>query len=150
MVTPGSICATEVPAADDCVLALWTTVPNLAAALQAMTAWGFVYRSNFVWVKSESSTGYCNREKHELLLIGVRGNVPAPALGEEYSSVLGAEADKKSGQPMGIVDIVQAIFPNVSRIGLFAEGRRQGWDEWGKTLQWQNRRAFTVVTTSSH
>ena len=49
-----------------------------------MDAWGFEYRSNFVWAKDRFGTGYWNRNKHELLLIGVKGEVvigPAGAAG---------------------------------------------------------------------
>jgi hypothetical protein len=65
-------------AADDCVLFLWATAPMLPQALHVMIAWGFSYRSNFVWVKPTPGTGYRNRNRREHLLVGVRGDVPAP------------------------------------------------------------------------
>jgi N6-adenosine-specific RNA methylase IME4 len=36
--------------ADDCVLFLWATVPCLEYALMVMKAWGFIYKSQAVWV----------------------------------------------------------------------------------------------------
>src|SRR6516225_7936906 len=42
------ICALKIPAADDCVLFLWATVPMLAQALAVMQAWGFTYKSAMV------------------------------------------------------------------------------------------------------
>jgi N6-adenosine-specific RNA methylase IME4 len=77
-----------VPAADNVVLFLWTTVPMLPDALDVMAAWGFDYRSHFVWIKDKVGTGYGTRNAHELLLIGVRGKVPAPAQGEQYPSAI--------------------------------------------------------------
>jgi hypothetical protein len=68
-------------AADDCVLFLWATVPMLPQALEVMAAWGFQYTSSFVWVKDKAGTGYWNRNQHELLLVGRRGDIPAPAPG---------------------------------------------------------------------
>ena len=44
-----------------------------------MAAWDFEYRSNVVWAKNRIGTGYWFRNKHEILLVGVRGNIPAPA-----------------------------------------------------------------------
>ena len=51
-----------------------------------MAAWGFTYKTHFVWVKDKIGTGYWNRNKHELLLVGTRGDVPAPAMGTQFES----------------------------------------------------------------
>ena len=42
-------------AAKDAVLYLWTTVPHLEHALAVMDAWGFAYKSSFVWIKERSA-----------------------------------------------------------------------------------------------
>ena len=69
------------PAAENAVLFLWATAPMLPDALRLMNAWGFKYRSHLVWRKDRMGTGYWFRFSHELLLVGVRGDVPAPAPG---------------------------------------------------------------------
>jgi N6-adenosine-specific RNA methylase IME4 len=118
---------------------LWET-------LQVMKGWDFAYKSHFIWLKRESSKGYCNREQHELLLIGVRGNVPAPALGEDYLSLQGAEAaDKKWAKPTAFVDIIEAMFPNATKIGRFAEEPRSGWNVWGNEGDKSTRAARRAV-----
>jgi hypothetical protein len=73
----------SVPAAKDCVLFLWATVPMLVEALAVMDAWGFRYCSNVAWIKDRAGTGYWFRNQHELLLVGTKGNVPCPAPGEQ-------------------------------------------------------------------
>ncbi len=75
------IAALEVSAlaAVDCALFLWATVPMVREALEVLDHWGFVYKSQFVWIKDQAGTGYWNRNRHELLLIGTRGGIPAPA-----------------------------------------------------------------------
>ena len=65
-------------AAPDCVLFLWTTASLLPRALEAMEAWGFDYKSHFIWAKDRWGTGDWNRSQHELLLVGTKGDVPAP------------------------------------------------------------------------
>ena len=45
----------------------------LPHALTVMAAWGFDYVSHYAWGKDKIGTGYWSREKHELLLIGIRG-----------------------------------------------------------------------------
>ena len=83
-------------AADDCVLFLWATVPMLPQALRVMAAWGFEYKTNFIWAKDRIGTGYWNRNKHEHLLVGVRGKPPAPAPGTQWESVLHAPVGRHS------------------------------------------------------
>ena len=39
----------------------------------------FEYKSHAVWLKNKVGTGYWFRNQHELLLVGTRGNIPAPA-----------------------------------------------------------------------
>ena len=48
--------------AKNAVLYLWTTVPHLDQALSVMPAWGFTYKSNFVWTKRE------RRLRHRVLV----------------------------------------------------------------------------------
>jgi N6-adenosine-specific RNA methylase IME4 len=65
-------------AADDAALYLWATAPHLANSLTVMSAWGFTYKSNFVWTKERIGTGYWARNRHEHLLIGARGSKVCP------------------------------------------------------------------------
>ena len=119
-------------AADDCVLFIWATVPMLPHALTAMAAWGFDYVSNYVWNKDKVGTGYWNRNKHELLLIGTRGNVPCPAPGTQWNSVIDASVGKHSEKPECFLEMIESYFPNLPKIELNRRGlARPGWDAWG-------------------
>jgi N6-adenosine-specific RNA methylase IME4 len=123
--------AMAVPAATDCVLFLWATAPMLPEALSVMEAWGFTYKSHCIWVKDRVGTGYWFRNKHELLLVGTRGKVPAPAPGEQFASVIEAALAEHSRKPQAFADAIEEMFPNVPGIELFARGERLGWDAWG-------------------
>lgn len=118
-------------AAEDCVLALWATVPMLTQALEVMETWGFDYRSHCVWLKNRMSTGYWFRNTHELLLIGVKGNVPAPAPGTQFESAWDADVGEHSEKPELAYEMLEAYFPNLPRIELNARKKRDGWDVWG-------------------
>ncbi len=85
----------------DCVLFLWATAPMLPAALRVMAGWGFAYKSQLIWNKDRTGTGYWFRNKHELLLVGTRGDVPAPAMGDQWPSVVDA--------PVAAIDEMQAL-----------------------------------------
>jgi N6-adenosine-specific RNA methylase IME4 len=60
-------------AADDCHLHLWTTNAFLFDARRVMEAWGFEYKSCFVWVKPQMGIGNYWRVSHEFMLLGIRG-----------------------------------------------------------------------------
>lgn len=138
------IAARDVPsiAADDCVLFLWATVPMLPQALLVMSTWGFDYRSQFVWVKDRIGTGYWTRNQHELLLIGVRGNPPAPAPGTRESSVIQAPAAEHSAKPEIILDYVDGWYPTLPKIELNRRGPpRPGWQAWGYEAEEPQREA---------
>ena len=118
-------------AADDCAMFLWTTGPMLRNAILLMQEWGFTYKANLVWAKDKVGTGYCFRSKHELLLVGTRGNVPAPAPGDQWESVLPAKVGKHSAKPVEVYDLIEAYFPTLPKVELFARKARAGWDRWG-------------------
>lgn len=61
-------------AAPDAHLHLWTTNAFLPGAFKVIEAWGFEYRSVFVWVKPQMGIGNYWRVSHEFLLLGIRGN----------------------------------------------------------------------------
>ena len=119
------------PAAEDCALFLWATVPMLPQALDVMDAWGFAYKSSFAWVKNRIGTGYWGRNQHEILLVGTKGAVPAPAMGEQWSSVLHAPTGRHSEKPWAAYEMIEDYFPTLPKIELNARAARTGWDRWG-------------------
>ncbi|HYK80106.1 MAG TPA: MT-A70 family methyltransferase, partial [Micropepsaceae bacterium] len=118
-------------AAKDCALFLWATVPMLPHALAVMAAWGFDYRSHVIWKKDKLGTGYWFRNLHELLLLGVRGDVPAPAPGDQWSTILEAAVGEHSEKPKCFHAMIEAYFPTLPKIELNARRARDGWDRWG-------------------
>jgi N6-adenosine-specific RNA methylase IME4 len=118
-------------AADDCVLFLWATVPMLPQALEVMLAWGFAYKSHSIWAKDRIGTGYWFCNQHELLLVGTRGKVPAPAMGEQFPSVIEAPVGGHSAKPERFYEIIEAYFPSLPKIELNARQAREGWVRWG-------------------
>jgi N6-adenosine-specific RNA methylase IME4 len=132
------ICAVPVGglAADDAVLFLWTTTPKLIESAEVIKAWGFEYRTSAVWVKDKIGTGYWFRNQHELLLVGTKGDIPPPALGTQWSSVIEAPRGKHSVKPEVVFELIEDYFPTLPRIELFQRGRaRKGWDAWGDEAQ---------------
>jgi N6-adenosine-specific RNA methylase IME4 len=120
------------------VLFLWATNPLLEDALAVMRAWGFKYKSNYVWVKDKNGTGYWSRARHELLLIGTRGSIPAPALGTQWNSVIEAACREHSRKPEAVREMIEHYYPNIPKIELHCRGEpRPGWDAWGAEAEMQ-------------
>jgi N6-adenosine-specific RNA methylase IME4 len=126
--------AMKVPAADDCVLFLWATAPLLPEALEVMKAWGFTYRSNQIWAKNRAGTGFWFRSQHEQLLVGTKGNIPAPAPGTQYSSLIEAPLGEHSVKPEAFAEMIEDMFSDVPSVELFARRPRLGWTAIGDEL----------------
>jgi N6-adenosine-specific RNA methylase IME4 len=125
--------ARDVPSisAPDCVLFLWATAPMIEAALQVMAAWGFTYKSQVIWKKDKGGTGYWFINWHELLLVGTRGNIPAPAQGSQWASVVEAPRGRHSEKPDRFYELIEEYYPSIQKIELNARTTRAGWDAWG-------------------
>jgi N6-adenosine-specific RNA methylase IME4 len=129
--TTAELCALEIPAADDAALFLWATAPMLPEALAVLAAWGFAYKSHCVWAKDRLGTGYWFRNRHEILLVGTRGNIPAPAPGTQFPSVIEAAVGAHSAKPIAFAEMIEQMFPNLPALEMFARSPRRGFDVWG-------------------
>ncbi len=116
-------------ATDDAVLFLWATSPKLAEALEVMATWGFTYRTSLVWVKDKIGMGYWARQRHELLLVGTRGNPPAPEPANRPDSVFSAPRGRHSEKPAIVYEILESLYPEWkdNRREVFARSKRDGW-----------------------
>jgi len=124
----------EVPVADDSILFLWATNPHLENALDVVSEWGFIYKTNLVWVKDKIGTGYYVRGKHELLLIATKGKIPPPIEENRFPSVLYAPRKEHSTKPDEVYNYIEVMYPNRRYLELFARNPREGWTSWGLEL----------------
>lgn len=124
-------------AADDCVLFLWATAPMLADAILLMTyCWAFTYKTHCIWDKLIAGTGYWFRNRHELLLIGTKGKIPAPAMGEQEHSIISAQRSEHSAKPEKFLRLIEIYFPTLPKIELNCRGPpRPGWEAWGNEAE---------------
>lgn len=124
----------EVPAKKNAVLYLWATSPKLKEAMLVIDAWGFKYVTNMVWHKAKFGMGYWARSKHELLLIARRGRFSPPPTDKRIPSVFEAPVDKDfkhSRKPKFIHEYLDDVYPEMSKVELFARDARPGWDVMG-------------------
>ena len=116
---------------DDAVLFLWVTSPLLYEAAPIISAWGFQYKTSFVWDKIKHNMGHYNSVRHELLLICTRGSC-LPDVSELIDSVQSIERSAKhSEKPEEFRAIIETLYPHGKRLELFARAEHAGWDVWG-------------------
>jgi N6-adenosine-specific RNA methylase IME4 len=126
-------------AAPDFALLMWATNPMLMDALRiidALAPLGVVYKTCFGWAKDRIGTGYWNRERHEHLLLATRGAIPAPAMGEQWDSLIAAPAGEHSKKPEVFLEMIEQTFPHLPKIELNRIGpARAGWSAWGNEAE---------------
>ena len=120
-------------AEDDAVLFLWATSPILEECFQVVHAWGFAYKSSFVWDKVKHNIGHYNSVRHEFLLICVRGSCQ-PDIHKLFDSVQTIERGEHSEKPEEFRQIIDTIYPLGRRIELFPRKAIDGWDNYGNEI----------------
>lgn len=128
------LCALPVEelAEDNCQLHLWTTNGFLFDAERIIDAWGFQYKSCFVWVKPQMGIGNYWRVSHEFLLFAVRGNAPFQDKGLKSWAEL--SRSKHSAKPEAVAKMVERAGEG-ERLELFGRRPRTGWVVWGDQIK---------------
>ena len=117
--------------AKDAVLFMWVTSPLLAECFDVITAWGFKYKTSFVWDKVGHNYGHYNSVRHELLLVCTRGSC-LPDAKELIDSVQSIPKSKThSEKPERFREIIDTLYTQGKRIELFARMEKEGWEGWG-------------------
>ena len=124
---------------ENAVLFLWTTNPILEESLPVITAWGFEYKTNFCWFKTNRKTGigFYVRGVHELLLVCIKGSMLP-----KYTplSVLKFDAGKHSEKPKDLYKLIERMYPDCHYLEMFArhiekKKRRPNWTYWGAEVE---------------
>lgn len=118
-------------ASDNAHLHLWACNAMLPEALDLMRAWGFTYKGNLVWTKPQIGVGNYWRNRHELLLLGVRGKLAFAnhAIGSVHEFPRGRHSEK----PEGIRELIERVSPG-PRLELFGRRISEGWTTFGNEL----------------
>lgn len=130
-----TICALPVRdlALDNAVLFLWVTSPLLEDSFKVINAWGFHYKTSFVWDKVVKTFGHYNGVRHEFLLAAVRGSCQ-PDISLQPDSVVTIAKSDHSHKPEEFRAIIESLYPYGPRIELFARKHVEGWTSWGNEV----------------
>jgi N6-adenosine-specific RNA methylase IME4 len=133
------ICALPVRdvAADRSHCYLWTPNALVPDALQVLAAWGFAYKTMFVWHKVRKDggsdgrgVGFYFRNVTETVLFGVRGGLRTFQPGRRQVNLLATRKREHSRKPDEMYGIVEACSPGPF-LELFARYPQPGWTAWG-------------------
>lgn len=119
-------------AADDCLLYMWTTGPQLQNSIELGNSWGFQYTTiAFVWDKVKRNPGHYTMSQTEMVLLFKKGKIPNPRGARNIHQFLSEERGKHSAKPHEIRDRIHEMFPEQEKIELFARSLDDKWDGWG-------------------
>jgi len=122
-------------------LYLWVPNALIAEGLAVMKAWGFIYKTNLVWVKVRKDggpdgrgVGFYFRNVTELVLFGTRGSLRTFSPGRRQVNVLPSRKREHSRKPDELYDLIEQCSPG-PYLEVFARHHRAGWSQWGNQLR---------------
>jgi N6-adenosine-specific RNA methylase IME4 len=132
--TVEELCALPVRklAADDAHLHLWTTNGFLFECPRIFDAWGFEFRSSFIWVKPQMGIGNYWRNSHEFLLTAIRGDAKRFD-DRSLMSWLQCERGAHSAKPEQVRHFIERASPG-PYLELFARSGAENWTVWGNQI----------------
>jgi len=119
---------------DNAVLFMWVTSPKLFDAHKIITAWGFEYKTSFIWDKVKHVMGHYNSVRHEILLVCIRGSFPKQSKTLHDSVITIERSDEHSEKPEYFRGLIETMYPKSKKIELFARQKVDGWETWGNEL----------------
>lgn len=121
----GELCA------DKCHLHLWTTNAFLFECPKIFEAWGFEFKSTFVWVKPSFGIGNYWRNSHEIMLLAVKGG--QTALSRSEKSWTECKRGGHSAKPEIVRHTIERLSPGPF-LELFGRSPRVGWTVFGNQI----------------
>jgi N6-adenosine-specific RNA methylase IME4 len=117
----------------DAHLHLWTTNGFLFECPKLFAAWGFEFKSSFVWIKPEIGIGNYWRNAHEFLLTAVRGDAKR-FNDHSLRSWLECSRGIHSRKPYQIRSFIEKASPG-PHLELFArDDCPESWLAWGHQI----------------
>lgn len=113
-------------------LHLWTTSTFLFHSKTILDAWGYEYKSSFIWIKPRPGFGNYWRLAHEILILGVRGSLPF----NDHATMSWMRADRgaHSVKPHDVRRLIERVSPG-PRLELFGRQPADGWTVYGNEIE---------------
>ena len=117
------------------ILFLWVTSPLLEDAFKVVNAWGFKYKTSFIWDKVKHNMGHYNSVRHEILLVCTKGSC-TPDNKKLYNSVQSIERNNNhSEKPLEVLNIIDDLYNFGNKLEMFCRTiKKENWYGWGNEL----------------
>jgi N6-adenosine-specific RNA methylase IME4/ParB-like chromosome segregation protein Spo0J len=135
------LCAGDAsPATRDAMCFLWVTSNRVHFGIDVLQAWGFAFVTMMTWDKIDIGMGRIIRDRSEHLMIGKRGDFPAPLPGTQAPSVHAEKKGRHSAKPCFFAEMIERLYPDMRKLELFQREaslapddvrRNGGWSFWG-------------------
>jgi N6-adenosine-specific RNA methylase IME4 len=118
----------ELPAAENCVLFLWTTHAFLEDSFLLVRQWGFQYKATLVWDKVKMGIGRTVRMQLEFCLLAIKGN---PIIqGSSERDLIVESRREHSRKPEAFYEMVERMCIG-NKLDFFSRQNRSNWDHYG-------------------
>jgi len=122
----------RLPAADNCLLFMWSSNPHLDQALRLGQGWGFKYATvAFVWHKQAKNPGFYTMSECELCLVFKKGKIPEPRGSRCETQFISRPRQAHSKKPDEIRQRIAKMFPAQNKLEMFARQQTPGWHTFG-------------------
>ena len=118
----------------DALVFMWVTNPHLDQGIDLLRAWGLKYATvGFVWNKMRVNPGFYTMSQCELCLVAKNkgGKIPRPRGARNIRQYIESMREKHSKKPDDARVRIDKMFPEQSKLELFARSAAPGWDVWG-------------------
>lgn len=119
---------------ENSVLFLWTIDKYLFQAQEIAENLGYKLHARMIWNKITGiPAAFTVRFGHEYLLYLYKGKLTPVAHNErgKIHTVFTEQAKRHSQKPKIAYEIIERLYPGLSKIELFARNKREKWDCWG-------------------
>jgi N6-adenosine-specific RNA methylase IME4 len=118
-------------AEDKAHIHLWTTNAFLFDCPRILDAWGFEFRSTFVWVKPQMGIGNYWRNSHEIMVLGIRGG--QTGISKSEMSWVECRRGRHSAKPDQVRSSIERLSPGPF-LELFGRRAIPGWVVFGNQV----------------
>lgn len=137
--------------ANDCLLFMWTTGPQMANSIELGQSWGFEYKTiAFVWDKQVHNPGRYTLSQTEFVLAFKKGKFPQPRGARNVRQLISAHRGIHSEKPEAVIEGITKMFPTQKKIELFARKNYDGWDNWGLEIPDSKIKIFSQDESNSN
>lgn len=130
------------------ILFMWVTSPLMHLGFKAIDEWNLSFRGvAFVWVKTKKTDPLIPvgaqgvrpsivKPTTEFVLVAskVSKGRPMPLFDESIRQVVLAPKQEHSQKPDEVQERIERMYPNATRLEMFARRERDGWDAWGNEV----------------